>query len=132
MSNRVKKSSRNGATEAVGDCYEAAASLMLEVCEHGRRLDAAAHLRVVHAEVCGQANIEGIYHGHAFVLDVDKGIVIDTSNGRFCVLPQPVYYGLGKIDQINNLHVYTADEVIEKLLCLRTYGPWDLETSTGL
>lgn len=38
MSNRVKKSSRNGATEAVGDCYEAAASLMLEVCEHGRRL----------------------------------------------------------------------------------------------
>jgi hypothetical protein len=58
--------------------------------------------------------------------------VIDTSNGRCCVLPKQVYYGIGKIDQINNLHVYTADEVIEKLLYLRTYGPWDLETSTGL
>jgi hypothetical protein len=109
-----------------GDCYEAAAKYIIENSILGNK----NNLKLVHGEVAGQGSLDGVNFGHAWVLDGNK--VIDKSNGGNLVLPKPVYYALGKIDLINNFHVYTPEQTRKKLLDYEHYGPWDLKTSTGL
>ena len=108
-----------------GDCYEAAGKYIMDKCLFaGPNCD----LILVHAEVTGQGPIQGLKHGHAFVLDGDT--VIDRSNGRDVRLPKQVYYNLGNIG--DNLHEYTFKEFRRKVTEYRHWGPWDLETESGL
>jgi hypothetical protein len=109
-----------------GDCYEAAAKYVIE----NSILGSKKNLKLVHGEVAGQGELDGVNFGHAWVLDGNK--VIDKSNGGNLVLPKSAYYDLGKIDEIGNIHVYTPEQMRDKLLKFGHYGPWELKTSTGL
>lgn len=114
--------------KATGDCYEAAALYILD-----HRNDAS--LRLVHAEVAGQGPLEGLTLGHGWVEDTETDTVIDNSNGRNIRMPRMLYYAVGKIDEINNIHQYTFEEMRDRVLgevdCRNkgTYGPWDLEVA---
>ena len=110
---------------ATGDCYEAAGKYMLEECLQG-----CANLRLVHAEVMGQGPLEGVTYGHAFV--VDGVMVIDRSNGRNIRMPKDLYYFIGRINELDNIHEYTYQQMCQRMLKTRIWGPWDLKTRTGL
>lgn len=100
-----------------GDCYEAAANYMLNNASN-------PNLRVVHGEVEGQGPLEGVTFGHAWIEDGDT--VIDPSNGGNLRMPRADYYALGKIDQLNNTHVYGPQEAMRRMIETELYGPWDL------
>ena len=85
---------------------------------------------VADGEVAGQGVLEGMTYGHAWVLD--GGTVIDKSNGRNLQLPQSLYYGLGRIDQIGNTHEYTWEQARKIIMEHEHWGPWDLATESGL
>ncbi|MEO2157784.1 MAG: hypothetical protein ABGX31_00440, partial [bacterium] len=74
--------------------------------------------------------IEGISFGHAWV--EKGGNVIDKSNGRDMQLPAVVYYAVGQIDYLDNVVKYPWSEARKKILDYEHWGPWDLETSSGL
>jgi len=114
------------ALEANGDCYEAAGQYMMQECTFGKD---NCGLVLVHGEVMGQGPIEGITFGHAWV-EID-GMVIDKSNGRDLKLPAALYYHAGKINEINNVIRYPWSEARVKIIDNGTWGPWDLETSSG-
>lgn len=108
-------------SSAKGDCYEAAGRYMMDACLAG-----SEGLVLVHGEVAGQGPMGGVTFGHAWVLDGD--MVIDRSNGRDVRLPRAVYYALGQIDRLGNLHEYTWPEMRANILKYKTWGPWDLKT----
>jgi superoxide dismutase/GNAT superfamily N-acetyltransferase len=105
-----------------GDCYAAAGRYIMD--------NPDSHLQLVHGEVSGQGALEGTTFGHAWVLDGDQ--VIDQSNGRNLRLPKVVYYALGGIDRIDNLHVYSREQALDRMLKHKHFGPWDLKTRSGL
>ena len=47
-------------------------------------------------------------------------------------MPRDAYEALGKINEIGNFREYEWKEVRRKMVEYEHYGPWDLETSTGL
>lgn len=110
---------------SMGDCYEAAGRYIID-----HSIASGSDLVLVHGEVAGQGQLNGVNFGHAWILDGDT--VIDKSNGRNLVLPKIVYYALGGIDRINNFHEYTWEEARRYIMLYEHWGPWDLETSTGL
>ena len=110
-----------------GDCYEAAGRYIMDQCMLGRD---DCGLVLVHGEVAGQGSLQGITYGHAWVLD--NGTVIDKSNGRDLHMPQAFYYAIGGINNIGNVHEYTWDEARKYILQYEHWGPWDLETTSGL
>ena len=109
-----------------GDCYEAALNFIMDRC----MFNSACPLKLVHAEVTGQGPLEGVNYGHAFVLDGNT--VIDPSNGRMLELPKETYYDIGQIDKNDNTIVYDWPAAKKRMVEFEHYGPWDLETSTGL
>ena len=111
----------------LGDCYEAAVNFVMDECLFG-----SCHYTIVHAEVAGQGPVEGINFGHAYVVDTRSNLVIDRSNGRNVAMPRDAYEALGKINEIGNFREYAWKEVRRKMVEHEHYGPWDLETSTGL
>lgn len=119
-------------SEATGDCYEAAATLFLTMCEYGRNSENVKNLRLVHAEVAGQGKLTGLRFGHAFVLMLDEDMVLDVSNGNSVFMAREKYYRLGRIDEIDNVVAYDFEEAAGLLVEVETYGPWDLVTSSGL
>jgi hypothetical protein len=114
-------------TAAEGDCYEANGKYFMQ---HAVFPGREKHLRLVHGEVAGQGPMAGVQYGHAWV--EDGSTVIDVSNGKNLRLPKKVYYALGQIDKIDNLHVYTPEQFRKKVLQYEHWGPWDLKTSSGL
>ena len=110
---------------ATGDCYEAAGKYMMDNCMMG-----GCDFVLVHAEVAGQGHLQGITYGHAFVLDGDT--IIDVSNGRNLKLPKAVYYALGQVDNIGNIHEYTWEEARRLIVDFEHWGPWELKTASGL
>ena len=110
----------------LGNCYEAAANYLMA---HGM-LGPKKDLVLVHGEVMGQGPLEGVTFGHAWVLDGDT--VIDESNGRHLRQPKSLYYGIGHVDEIGNVHEYTIAKAREHLLRYKVYGPWELKTRSGL
>lgn len=115
--------------DASGDCYEANFLKFIEIAKQATQRD---KYRLVHAEVAGQGQLEGVRFGHAFILDIMTDEVWDFSNGREIHLDFNDYEKAGQIQAIGNGHQYTFDEAIEKAFETTIYGPWDLETSTGL
>lgn len=120
-----------GATKGsdAGDCYTAACQHMLAL--HAQGL--SDEFILVHGEVIGQGPLDGIRHGHAWLVHVESDMVVDTSNGRRIELPAEVYERIGRHDETGrNRHEYTHAQMIKKMLASGHYGPWDLKTSTGL
>jgi GNAT superfamily N-acetyltransferase len=115
------------ASEALGDCYEAAARYLLDNVLGMGVKEPNHNLRLVHGEVAMQGPHLGKTMGHAWIEDGDN--VIDQSNGRDIRLPKNVYYQLGKINELNNFHVYTPEEARSRLIDLQHYGPWDLSVN---
>ena len=118
---------RESARAANGDCYEAAGKFMMDSCQFGGD---DCNLILVHGEVGGQGPLEGVTFGHAWVLDGNT--VVDKSNGRDVQMPQPVYYAIGQIDNIGNVHQYTWPEARKQILDNGHWGPWELVTESGL
>jgi len=114
-------------TNRGGDCYEAAGRYMMQDCTFGND---ECGLILVHGEVMGQGAIRGIPYGHAWVLEGTT--VIDKSNGRDLHVPQMLYYAIGQIDNIGNVIEYSWEEARTKILDYGHWGPWDLETESGL
>ena len=110
-----------------GDCYEAAGQYMMQKCSFGND---DCNLILVHGEVAGQGSLEGITYGHAWVLD--GSTVVDKSNGRNIQMPQMIYYAIGQISNISNVHQYPWLEARKKIMEYQHWGPWDLETESGL
>ena len=102
--------------KALGDCYEAAAKLILydESMENGN---------LVHGMVDGQGSLKGVRYGHAWV-ELDN-TVFDYSNGRKLEIPRFAYYHLGNIDKKDNLY-YTQNEARSWVLDEGTWGPWEM------
>ena len=113
--------------EKQGDCYEAN---FLKFCQLEN--EAPGEYRLIHAEVMGGRELEGVQFGHAFLLHGPTMTVLDFSNGEELRMPYVLYSAKGNIDLIDNWHSYEFDEALEKALETEVYGPWDLETSTGL
>lgn len=134
MPPRTRRAPKRAKKTSGGDCYEAAANYILSVGNpaFGGTVGAAKNLLVVHAEVMGQGPLEGTTFGHGFVVDKSNDSVIDKSNGRDLHLPRVIYYAIGQIEYIGNIHEYTYEEVTEKMVESGHYGPWDLKTSSGL
>ena len=108
----------------LGDCFQAAVNYMVQQGPN-------SGLTLVHAEVMGQGDIDGKQFAHAFCVD-SNDIVIDKSNGRDIRLPKAIYYAIGRIYDIDNYHEYDYLEMSKMCVRYKHYGPWDLETSTGL
>lgn len=113
---------------AGGDCYEAAGKFIMNECMLGDA-DNCRYI-LVHGEVMGQGPIAGISFGHAWVLD--GSTVIDKSNGRDLTMPSQIYYAIGQIDSLDNIIEYSWEEARTKILDYGHWGPWDLETESGL
>jgi hypothetical protein len=47
-------------------------------------------------------------------------------------MPAPAYYALGRIEYLDNIYEYDYVEMLRRALEYEHYGPWDLQTSTGL
>jgi len=111
----------------LGDCYEANGNYFM-----GQAVFPGSDkgLRLVHGEVTGQGPLSGVNYGHCWV--EDGNTVIDKSNGRNTRMPKDVYYALGQIDRNDNIHKYTASEFRRRVAQYEHWGPWDLQTSTGL
>lgn len=123
---------------SLGDCYEVHGRFMLD------NFGEADDYILVHAEVIGQGQLEGIPYGHCFLIHKATDTVHDMSNGRHLELPRVIYYMLGKIDhnqywkpsegsvkRTPKIYEYTRDEVMKWMSETGTFGPWELETESG-
>jgi len=120
---------------AMGDCFEAAVKLLWdEATAKGARMVPDFKIvksLLVHAEVTGQGQIAGLKYGHAWV--ERNGYVYDFSNGKTDVMAKAVYYAAGQIvDKPGKLYRYTGLEAKKFMLRTSHYGPWELETESGL
>jgi hypothetical protein len=115
---------------ATGDCYEAAGRYITEHSLMSPSGNKKSSLRLVHGEVAGQGSLEDVTFGHAWVLDGNT--VIDRSNGRDISMPKDLYYFIGRINELDNVHVYTPEQARERMLRYKHFGPWDLKTRSGL
>jgi len=106
-------------TTRLGDCYEAAVGLLLDLKIDGTVENAT----LVHGLVTGtDGEVEGVRYGHAWVEIGDA--VFDYSNGRKIVLRREHYYEVGNITDEDTTR-YSWDEARAALLENETYGPWE-------
>ncbi len=126
----MTKTKKDKATEPKGNCYQAAAELLLysRLKPKLNKIDYVGKPYLVHAEVGGQGPLEGMRFGHAWVEDDEW--VYDFSNNKERVLPKQVYYLLGRIDDSDpkKYRKYTFEQAREKILSTMHYGCWDIET----
>jgi len=78
-------------------------------------------LRLVHGLVTGQGAIEGIVYNHAWVED-DNMVIDKTLPKNMQKIPKSLYYKMGKI---KTTYKYNYEEVLEKVVEIGTYGPWE-------
>lgn len=118
---------RKSRPSAKGDCYEAAGKYMMDQC---LIKGDSCGITLVHGEVAGQGPAAGLTFGHAWVLDGET--VIDQSNGRNIRMPRMLYYALGGIEHMGNIHEYDWGKARVNILKFKHWGPWDLKTRSGL
>lgn len=114
-----------------GDCFEAAFEIMMhEIVMAGFNYSKVKSL-LVHGEVAGQGPLMGIRYVHAWV---EKGdTVLDYSNGRRLEMPKVAYYALGDVKDVpGKVYRYTAKQMQRWANKLKHYGPWELESESGL
>lgn len=125
---KKKRNAMQSERTATGNCYEAAFQTLMRLCLEGDK----SHYRLVHAEIIGQGPIDGVHHGHAFVVDVVRDLAYDESQRRELCWPLHLYASISRMHEVGNWHIYTIEEASRRALDTGVYGPWDLETSTGL
>lgn len=99
-----------------GDCFEAAANLMVNM-----ELKEAT---LVNGMVDGRGDLKGVRHVHAWV-EINY-IVLDYSNDSEVACIKDTYYNLGGINPLvkSEYRAYSYDEVIKLLIETEIYGPW--------
>lgn len=103
---------------AKGDCFEVAGRAMID--------PNIPELRLVHAYVSGQGQLEGKRFPHAWNEVGD--VVFDNSNGRRFVVRKEQYYDIGKVvTEPGQYAVYDDIEAKKKMIRTRHWGPWDLD-----
>jgi len=123
-----------GVPEGFGDCYFAAAKLMEALKDSGENME---KYRLVHGEA---TMLDGTKFGHAWVerTDPESVMVLDSTDSIESTneLPKEIYYNIMQIytamSHNSNTHSYTYEEMNEKLVSHKHFGPWDLQTETGL
>lgn len=121
---RVRPSEMKKLASVFGDCYQANGKYFLDNAYRN------TNLRLVHGEVSGQGELQGISYGHCWCEEGND--VLDFSNGRDLKIDKRVYYALGQIDRFNNTHVYDQPTFSEMISTHGHWGPWELKTKTGL
>ena len=112
--------------ESNGDCYESALHDLID----RKWKDYTPYAdpqdwRLVHTMCQGHGPIEGIRFGHAFLINKELNIVLDTANGRGGLIPVITYFPLGDIRPDDYpYYEYDLKEVRENMLKHETYGPW--------
>ena len=109
-----------------GDCFEIAANAMVDFLRAGD----SAPVKMVHAYVHGQGDLEGRRFAHGFNL-ITNDVVQDNSNGNKIVMRREQYYELGQINpkEKGAYKEYTKKETMSALVKYKHYGPWDLNKS---
>lgn len=105
-----------------GDCFDAAYKWIVRYGNSSSRL--------VHAEVAGQGELDGVTFGHAYV--IHDGFAYDNTNGRNLCLPVGLYESVGRIREIGNVKEYTMKQAMKLANVSGHSGPWEFESSTGL
>lgn len=112
----------------LGDCFKVAANLVVPILGMiGDELAELVDVTLVHGIVTGQGLLDGVRYTHAWVEGyTPEGIpmVVDASNGRHVVMPQGLYYLIGRIEESECVR-YTSDEAHDRMLDYAHYGPWD-------
>lgn len=108
------------ATESVqgkklGDCYVQAYNNFFH--------NLSKNPLLCHGVVTGKGELEGVHFTHAWIEIGDT--VIDTTIPIFANgIPKQVYYSIGQIQE-DKTFKYNRDQVLEKALKWKTYGPWE-------
>lgn len=112
----------------LGDCFKVAANLVVPILGIVKdELTKLNDVTLVHGIVTGQGHLEGVRYTHAWVEGyTSEGIpmVVDASNGLNILMPQGLYYLIGRIDKRECVH-YTPGEAQDRMLDHCHYGPWD-------
>ena len=82
------------------------------------------NLILVHGLVTGQGPLEGIVYNHAWIEDGNKIIDLTLPPKLQKSFSKSKYYKIGKIKE-SNVYKYNYNEVIEKSIEYKTYGPWE-------
>ena len=129
---KLAKGGKVKSKNQLGDCYQSAGKMVMDYRgNNNNEIKFIGTPYLVHAEVSGQGDIEGIRYGHAFI--VDDVFVYDYSNNRKIVLPKSIYFRIGKIIEKKPIfYKYTFEEAMKKMRDTMNYGPWDLKTTSGL
>jgi hypothetical protein len=99
-----------------GNCYEAAVTVMMEADAEMR-----PDMMLCHGTALGTGgDALGLRYGHAWV-ELGSKFVVDRSNGHDHVGPVKPYYAAGSIEDVVR---YTFEQMAERLLDTRHYGPW--------
>jgi hypothetical protein len=117
-----------------GNCYEIAGKIAMSNPIDLQRMkvpEFKGKPYLVHAQVIGQGEIEGIKYGHAWI--EDDLFVYDFSNGRKIVFPKELYYILGGVEKRKPKYFkYTFEEAQKLMVKTGHYGSWELITESGL
>lgn len=104
--------------DKLGNCFQVAYRTFSNLWTRG-------NYRLVHGMIDGQGPVKGLRFVHAWVENMDTGMVIDNTlpEGKR-LLPQGVYYYLAHV-QVDQLTRYTAEQVWEYASNTQVYGPWE-------
>lgn len=115
----------------IGDCYQVAGRFALDGVKKINNQEFIGTPFVVHAEVSGRGDLNGVRFGHAWV--EDDYFIFDFSNGLNLIYPKVVYYSIGNVvKEEPKYYKYTFEEARNKMAVSLTFGPWDLQTESGL
>ena len=109
----------------MGDCFPVAGRFMLHLDDKMEK----AGMRMVHAIVTGEGELEGRRFGHAFNKLGD--VIFDKSNGNDIMMRKERYFDQGGIDpKERGAYIeYDAEESLLKMASYHHWGPWDLNMS---
>lgn len=102
----------------LGNCFQVAYRTFSTLWYRG-------NYRLVHGMIDGQGPVKGLRFVHAWVENIDTGMVIDNTlpEGKR-LLPQRDYYSLAHV-QADQLSKYTTEQVLEYAINTGIYGPWE-------
>ena len=109
----------------LGDCFSVAGRFMLHLDD---KMDKAG-MKMVHAIVTGEGELEGRKFGHAFNKLGD--VIFDKSNGNDIMTRKENYFKQGGINpKEKGAYVeYDKEQSILKMARYHHWGPWDLDES---
>jgi hypothetical protein len=107
--------------QGMGNCYQAAVTMMLDAKELG-----LIKPKVIQATVVGQGPIAGVSYGHSWLEAENRDypglrIAYDYSSGKSVQLPASLYRQIGRV---TNVHEYDDAQMRVAMLKAGHYGPW--------